>query len=112
MALSIRRATVLFAEADMRCHGVAASPLSVQSGSCSVRRKVCNMIKFGTGGWRAIIGDEFTKANVQLLTAAIAKKLIDEDKTLSGFVIGYDRRFLSEEATKWAAEVMRKNGNG
>ncbi len=68
------------------------------------------MIKFGTGGWRAIIGDEFTKANVQLLTAAIAKKLIDEDKTLSGFVIGYDRRFLSEEATKWAAEVMAGEG--
>lgn len=68
------------------------------------------MIKFGTGGWRAIIGDEFTKANVQLLTAAIAKKLIDEDKASSGFVIGYDRRFLSQEATKWAAEVMAGEG--
>ncbi len=68
------------------------------------------MIKFGTGGWRAVIGDEFTKANVQLLTAAIAKKLIDEDKALSGFVIGYDRRFLSQEATKWAAEVMAGEG--
>jgi phosphomannomutase len=68
------------------------------------------MIKFGTGGWRAVIGDEFTKANVQLLTAAIAKKLIDEDKASSGFVIGYDRRFLSQEATKWAAEVMAGEG--
>jgi len=68
------------------------------------------MIKFGTGGWRAIIGDEFTKANVQLLTAAIAKKLKDEDKVSNGFVIGYDRRFLSEEAAKWAAEVMAGEG--
>ena len=33
------------------------------------------MIKFGTGGWRAIIGDEFTKANVQLLTAGLARKM-------------------------------------
>lgn len=53
-----------------------------------------------------MIGDEFTKANVQLLTTAIAKKLKEEDKAASGFVIGYDRRFLSEEAAKWAAEVM------
>ena len=64
------------------------------------------MIKFGTGGWRAIIGDEFTKANVQLLTAAIAGKMKDEGQSANGFVIGYDRRFLSEEAARWAAEVM------
>ncbi|MBE6830519.1 MAG: phosphoglucomutase/phosphomannomutase family protein, partial [Ruminococcaceae bacterium] len=68
------------------------------------------MIKFGTGGWRAVIGEEFTKANVQLLTAAIAGKLKDQEKTANGFVIGYDRRFLSEEAAKWAAEVMAGEG--
>lgn len=64
------------------------------------------MIKFGTGGWRAIIGDEFTKANVQLLSAAVAKKIIADNEVENGFVIGYDRRFLSEEATTWVAEVM------
>ena len=68
------------------------------------------MIKFGTGGWRAIIGDEFTKANVQLLTAAIARKLKDDGHGAKGFVIGYDRRFLSEEAAKWASEVMAGEG--
>ncbi len=68
------------------------------------------MIKFGTGGWRAVIGDEFTKSNVQLLTAAIARKLKDEGRASSGFVIGYDRRFLSEEAAKWASEVMAGEG--
>lgn len=68
------------------------------------------MIKFGTGGWRAIIGDEFTKANVQLLTTAIAKKMKDEGRDANGFVIGYDRRFLSEQATQWAAEVMAAQG--
>lgn len=68
------------------------------------------MIKFGTGGWRAIIGDEFTKANVQLLTTAIARKLTDEGVAQKGFVIGYDRRFLSEEAACWAAEVMAGEG--
>lgn len=64
------------------------------------------MIHFGTGGWRAIIGDEFTKANVQLLTAAVARKMKEEGSANNGFVIGYDRRFLSEEAAKWACEVM------
>ncbi|MEG0649462.1 MAG: phosphoglucomutase/phosphomannomutase family protein [Oscillospiraceae bacterium] len=64
------------------------------------------MIHFGTGGWRAIIADEFTRANVQLLTCAIAHKIIDEGNADKGFVIGYDRRFLSKEATEWAAEVM------
>ncbi|MEG0854127.1 MAG: phosphoglucomutase/phosphomannomutase family protein [Angelakisella sp.] len=68
------------------------------------------MLKFGTGGWRAIIGDEFTKANVQLLTCAIARKMKAEDVHGAGFVIGYDRRFLSDEATRWAAEVMAGEG--
>ena len=31
------------------------------------------MIKFGTGGWRAIIGDGFTKANIRLVAAALAR---------------------------------------
>ena len=68
------------------------------------------MIKFGTGGWRAIIGDGFTKANVQLLTAALARKLKEEGVAERGFLIGYDRRFLSEEAAKWACEVMAGAG--
>lgn len=37
------------------------------------------MIHFGTGGWRAVIGDGFTKANVQLLTLALARKMLDEE---------------------------------
>ena len=36
------------------------------------------MIHFGTGGGRAVIGDGFTKANVQLLTLALARKMLDE----------------------------------
>ncbi len=67
-------------------------------------------IKFGTGGWRAVIGDGFTKANVQLLTAALARKLRDEGGGDRGFLVGYDRRFLSREAAHWAAEVMAGAG--
>ncbi|WP_312645081.1 phosphoglucomutase/phosphomannomutase family protein [Hydrogenoanaerobacterium sp.] len=68
------------------------------------------MIKFGTGGWRAIIGDGFTKANVQLLTRALARMMKDSGSAENGFCIGYDRRFLSVEAAKWAAEVIAGEG--
>lgn len=68
------------------------------------------MIKFGTGGWRAIIGDGFTKANLQILTAAVAHKIKNEGKADRGFVVGYDRRFLSQESARWVAEVMAAEG--
>lgn len=68
------------------------------------------MIHFGTGGWRAIIGDEFTKANVQLLTLALARVMKAEKADQQGFCIGYDRRFLSDTAARWAAEVMAEEG--
>ena len=67
-------------------------------------------IQFGTGGWRAIIGDGFTKANVQRLAAALAQKMKDEGVASRGFLMGYDRRFLSREAAHWAAEVMAGAG--
>lgn len=64
------------------------------------------MVKFGTGGWRAVIGDEFTKANIQLLAQGLVNKMISEGVTGKGIVMGYDRRFLSKEAMQWAAEVF------
>ena len=67
-------------------------------------------INFGTGGWRAIIGDEFTRANVRLLCGALARRIIDEGVQEAGIVIGYDRRFLSDVAAEWAAEVFAGAG--
>lgn len=32
------------------------------------------MIKFGTGGWRAVIGEDFTKENIQILALGMARK--------------------------------------
>ena len=37
------------------------------------------MVKFGTGGWRAVIGDEFTKENIQTLAKALADKMKAEE---------------------------------
>lgn len=64
------------------------------------------MIKFGTGGWRAVIGDEFTKENIQILAQALVNKMENEGVNERGIVLGYDRRFLSKEAMQWAAEVF------
>lgn len=68
------------------------------------------MVKFGTGGWRAVIGDEFTRENIQKLAKALAMKMQDEDATGKGICIGYDRRFLSKEAVMWACEVFVHEG--
>lgn len=68
------------------------------------------MIKFGTGGWRAVIGEDFTKANIQKLAKALAVKMKDEGVTENGIAIGYDRRFLSKEAMQWAGQVFAKEG--
>ncbi|PHV69705.1 phosphonomutase [Sporanaerobium hydrogeniformans] len=68
------------------------------------------MITFGTGGWRAVIGDEFTKANIQLLAKALSNKMKEEKIETKGIVLGYDRRFLSKEAMRWAAQVFAAEG--
>jgi len=57
-------------------------------------------ITFGTSGWRAIIADEFTLANVRLVTSAIAS-VLNEEAVGGSVIVGYDTRFLSE---RFAAE--------
>lgn len=69
-----------------------------------------NPIKFGTGGWRAIIADEFTRRHVQVMTYALCEKMKDEGVLNRGVIIGYDRRFLSDVAAHWAAEVFAAMG--
>ncbi len=68
------------------------------------------MIKFGTGGWRAIIGEDFTRENVYLVASAILAYAKEQRKADMPVIIGYDRRFLSENAAKWVGEVLAKGG--
>lgn len=68
------------------------------------------MLKFGTGGWRAVIGDEFTKQNLQILAKAMADKMHAEGVAEEGIVIGHDRRFLANESVRWLAEVFAAEG--
>ena len=67
-------------------------------------------ITFGTGGWRAIIGDGFTKDNIRRVACALARRMKREGTASEGMVIGYDRRFLSREAAIWFSEVMAGEG--
>ncbi len=68
------------------------------------------MIKFGTGGWREIIADGFTKENIRLLTAGLCKQMLAEGHQGKEICVGYDRRFLSKESAHWAAEVLAGYG--
>ena len=68
------------------------------------------MIQFGTGGWRAIIGDGFTKLNIQRVAAALGRRIQREPDSEKEICIGYDRRFLSREAAIWFSEAIAAEG--
>ena len=68
------------------------------------------MIQFGTGGWRAEIGSDFTRENVRLVGQGVCELMKKEGKIGKKVIIGYDRRFLSKEAAQWLAEVLAGNG--
>lgn len=67
-------------------------------------------IKFGTDGWRGVIGDDFTFANVRRVAAAIAEYVKKESAPESGLIVGYDTRFLSPECARLSAEVVAAAG--
>ncbi|MCJ7588611.1 MAG: phosphoglucomutase/phosphomannomutase family protein [Candidatus Aminicenantes bacterium] len=68
------------------------------------------MIKFGTSGWRAIMGEEFTFHNVRIVVQAIADylKKAFADSPIS-VVVNYDTRFLSERYASEAARILSLN---
>jgi len=66
-------------------------------------------ISFGTGGWRAKIGEGFTIHNVRRLCQAIANEVTRRGQERLGVVVGGDRRFLSAESVRAAAEVFAGN---
>src|SRR5258708_37710569 len=70
---------------------------------------MATVIKFGTSGWRAIIADDFTFANVRLAVAAIA----DHVRSRNGkptLIVGHDTRFFGDEFSLTAAQILREHG--
>ncbi|OQA46989.1 MAG: Phosphoglucomutase [Chloroflexi bacterium ADurb.Bin325] len=73
------------------------------------REQERNVVRFGTGGWRAVIGEGFTLLNVRRLCQALANDVARRGLEQRGVLIGYDRRFLSDRAAEAAAEVFAGN---
>jgi phosphomannomutase len=63
-------------------------------------------IVFGTDGWRARIGEEYTFDNVRRCAQGVAEWVVGQGSTGKGVVVGYDRRFASEHFAAAAAEVL------
>tara|TARA_Y100000996_G_scaffold415377_1_gene409689 strand:+ start:2227 stop:3648 length:1422 start_codon:yes stop_codon:yes gene_type:complete len=66
-------------------------------------------IKFGTDGWRAIIGEEYTFQNVKICAQGVANYLKSNGYESSGLIIGYDTRLKSAEFAESVAEVIAGN---
>ncbi|MBD1901427.1 phosphoglucomutase/phosphomannomutase family protein [Trichocoleus sp. DQ-A3] len=69
-----------------------------------------NKIKFGTDGWRGIIADDFTFANVCKVTRAIASYLENAYSKDRPVLVAYDTRFLADQFARTAAEVLADAG--
>jgi alpha-D-glucose phosphate-specific phosphoglucomutase len=67
-------------------------------------------VKFGTDGWRGIIADDFTFANVRVAARAIAHYVLAHEDAARGVCIGWDTRFGSQAFAKAVAEVMAAAG--
>ena len=67
-------------------------------------------IKFGTDGWRGVIADDFTFANVRRVACAIARYVVRAEKPSAGVLVGFDTRFASERFACAAAEVVSMTG--
>ena len=69
-----------------------------------------NKIKFGTDGWRAVVGEDFTEENVVRVVKAAGKYIYDNFGGEKLVIIGYDPRNKADEFSNIAAEVLKKLG--
>jgi phosphomannomutase len=72
--------------------------------------EINSAVKFGTDGWRGIIADDFTYANVRVAAAAIAHYVLEHEDAKAGVCIGYDTRFGSRSFARVVAEVLAGAG--
>ncbi|MBG1263549.1 phosphoglucomutase/phosphomannomutase family protein [Nostoc commune] len=74
---------------------------------------VANSIKFGTDGWRGVIGEEFTFERLALVAPVAAKVLYDTYFSTVGsrtIIVGYDRRFMAEDFARAVADTLTSVG--
>jgi len=67
-------------------------------------------IRFGTDGWRGMIAEDYTFDNVRRAAQGFASYLLEQGRQGQSVVVGYDKRFHSENFAAAAAEVLAGNG--
>ena len=67
-------------------------------------------IKFGTDGWRAVVGEDFNEENVALVSKAIGKYVFDNYGIYKTIIIGYDPRNMAKEFSMQCAEILKNVG--
>lgn len=67
-------------------------------------------IKFGTDGWRAVVGVDFTQENVEIVTKAIGKYVFDNFGVCKKIIIGYDPRNMAREFSSQCADILAELG--
>src|SRR6476619_8137234 len=68
------------------------------------------LIRFGTSGWRGVIGEDFTFDRVRVACQGVVNYLKKSGSTERGVLVGYDTRFLSEKFAAEAAKILAFNG--
>src|SRR5215208_4144070 len=67
-------------------------------------------IVFGTDGWRGVIAEDYTFDNVRRAAQGFAAYLLEQGRQGQWVIVGYDKRFHSENFAATAAEVLAANG--
>jgi len=67
-------------------------------------------IKFGTDGWRAVVGKDFNEENVALVSRAIGKYVFDNYGIYKTVIIGYDPRNMADVFSMQCAEILKDLG--
>src|SRR5581483_9092585 len=71
---------------------------------------MATQIKFGTSGWRAVMAEEFTFANVRRAVAGIARYVKSQKASGAKVIVGRDPRFLGDTFCSMAAEILSAHG--
>lgn len=67
-------------------------------------------IKFGTDGWRAVVGKDFNSENVGIVSNAIGKYIFDNYGIYKTIIVGYDPRNMAREFSMQCAEILKNKG--
>src|SRR5256885_6615627 len=71
---------------------------------------MATQIRFGTSGWRAVMAEEFTFANVRRAVGGIARYVVSQKPSGARVIVGRDPRFLGETFCAMASDILSSHG--